>query len=115
MTLSVLKLAITQFSILALVSGVATVLTFFTERIVAGLWSGSTDYGAILPAATDFAIHYGFLIPLICCLSSIICVVVSTKRPDDLPLLWGMFTLIATIELIGLSLIAFFGIWPASW
>jgi len=109
---SMKKLAITQFSILTFVSGVVAVLTLFTGRLVAYHWNEILGDGVALPAVTDFTTHYGFLIPLICCLSSKIFVAVSMKRPDDLPPLWGLFTLIVTIELISLALIAFFGMLP---
>ena len=108
------KLAITQFSVLAFVSGVVTVLTFFTGGLVAHHWNEMFYGGEVTPpAVTVFASHYGYWVPLICCLSSIICVVVSMKRPGDLSPLWQLFTLIVIIELIGLALIALFNMLPA--
>ncbi len=110
------KLAITQFSILAFVSGVVTVLTFITGGLVANHWNEFLFGGSeevILPAVTVFATQYGFWVPLVCCFSSIVCVAVSTKKYDNLPVLWAFFTLIVTVELIGLALIAWLNIFPA--
>ena len=108
------RFIIIQFSILAVISGVVAGLTFFTGCIVACHWS-ELFYGdeMMLPAVTVFATHYGYLLPLICCLCSIVCVVVSMKKSSDLPSLWRLFTLIAIIELIGLALIACFNMFPA--
>ena len=105
-------LAITQFIILAVISGAVTGLTLFTGGMAAYHWNESLD-GAILPGVTVFATQYGYLVPLICCLASIIGVVFSVKKPGDLLPLWRLFTLIVIIELIGLALIAWFTMFPS--
>jgi hypothetical protein len=105
--------AIAQFSILAVISGVVTGLTFFTGGMAAYHWNEILGDGrAKLPMVTVLSTHYGYLVPLICCLSSIICVVVSKKRPGDLNLLWRLFTLIVIIELISLALFSWFNLCP---
>ncbi len=106
------KLAITQFSILAVISGAVTGLTFFTGGMAAYHWNESLD-GAPLPAVTVFATQYGYLVPLVCCLASIIGIVLSVKRPGELLPLWRLFTLIVIIQLIGLALIAWFNMFPS--
>ncbi len=109
------KIVITQFSVLAFVSVVVTVLTFLTGGLVAHHWNELFyDGEAKAPAVTVFVSHYGYWVPLICCLSSIICIVVSIKRPGDMSPLWRLFTLIVTIELIGLALITLFYMVPAA-
>ncbi len=105
-------LAITQFSILAVISGVVAGLTFSTVGMAAYHWHESLD-GATLPAVTVFATQYGYLVPLACCLASIIGIVLSVKRPGELLPLWRLFTLIVIIELIGLALIAWFTMFPS--
>lgn len=108
------NLAITQFSILAFVSGVATGLTFLSEGVVAHHWYELFYEGeTTLPELTIFATQYGYLIPLVCCIASIIGIVVSIKKGGDTALLWRLFTLIVSVELIGLALIALFNMVPA--
>ena len=108
------RFAITQFSILAVISGVVAWLIFLTGGLTAHHWNEFFYGGNITrPAVTVFAMHYGYLVPLICCLSSIVCVVISMKRPSDLSYLWRLFTLIVIVELIGLSLIAWLNMFPA--
>ena len=106
-------LAITQFSILAVISGAVTGLTFFTGGMATYHWNELVGGGeATLPAVTVFATQYGYLVPLVCCLASIIGIVLSVKRPSELLPLWRLFTLIVIIELIGLALIAWFTMFP---
>ncbi len=105
-------LAKTQFSILAVISLVVTGLTFYTGTMLKNFWHESIDGKAALPDITLLAIQHGHLVPLACCLASIFCVVISTKKPDDLTLLWRSFTLIVTIELISQTLIALFYLYP---
>ena len=52
---------ITQFIILAVVSGVISVLTFFTGGIVAHHWDEFFDGNkTLLPSVTVFATKYGY-------------------------------------------------------
>ena len=108
------KLAITQFIILAVISGAVTGLTFSTGGLAAYHWHELIGSGkAPVPGVTVLATQYGYLVPLACCLASIIGIVLSVKRPGELLPLWRLFTLIVIIELIGLALIALFTMYPS--
>ena len=108
------KLAIIQFSVLAIVSGFVTWLTFLTGGIAAYHWSEVFFAGEVkAPAITIFAARYGYLLPLICCLASIICLVVSMRKSENIPHMWRLFTFIATIELISLALVSLINFFPA--
>lgn len=68
---------------------------------------------ATLPLLTILSTRYGFIVPLIGCLCSIICGAVAIKKQYDPRLLWRWFTLIVIIEIIGLALISWFNFYPA--
>ena len=108
------KLAITQFSILAFVSGLAAILTFFTGGLVKNHWKELFRNGEItLPVITAFSSHYGYLIPLVCCLASIICLAMIIRKDCDFIYVWKLYTLIVTVEIIGLALATWFNMFPA--
>jgi hypothetical protein len=103
----------TQFSILAVVSGIAAGFTFFSGNLALDHWDNIIEDGkATLPLLTILSTRYGYFVPLTCCLCSIICVVVSIKKHGDLCLLWRLFTLIVIVELLSLALIAWFNFYP---
>lgn len=108
------KLAITQFSILTFVSGAAAILIFFTGGIVKYHWDEILHDGKVaLPAITVFASHFGYIIPLICCLASVICLMMIIKKDLDIIYLWKLYALIVTVEIIGIALVAWFNMFPA--
>ena len=101
------KLAITQFGILAIVSGFMAGLTFYTGRCAAYHWYECFYDSQIGPPdGTAYAARYGFVIPLACCLTSICCIIVSMRKTEAFDRLWNVFTLIVAVELIGLGLVA---------
>jgi cytochrome bd-type quinol oxidase subunit 2 len=108
------KMAVIQFRVLAVVSGIVTWLTFVTSRLAACHWEEIRGDGkARLPDVTIFSTNYGYMIPLGCCLIAMIFVVIALKRRNDSALLWWWFTLIAIIEVIGIAAISFFNMVPA--
>jgi len=102
-----------QFGVLAFISMVVAGATFFSGGLAKHLWGEMTDGAAALPEMSLIAIQYGYLFPLTCCFASIICLVISIKRPDNLVLLWRLFTFIVAVELIGQAFITLLYIYPA--
>jgi hypothetical protein len=106
--------AIAQFSFLAVVSGIAAGLTYFSGSVAFHHWDNLFEGGkAAMPMLTILSARYGYFVPLICCLGSIICAVVSIIFQGELYYLWRLFTVIVIIELISLALIAWFNFYPA--
>jgi hypothetical protein len=106
--------AMAQFTLLAVASGIAAGLTYFAGGLAFYHWNNVFEDGkATLPVLTLLSTRYGFVVPLIGCLCSIICVVVSIKKHGDLCLLWRLFTLIVIVELVSLALISWFNFYPA--
>jgi len=106
------KMAVIQFGVLAVVSGIVTWLTFVTSRLARYHWKDISEGKAGLPTVTVFATKHGYLIPLSCCFASIIFMMIAFKRRNDSILLWW-FTLIVIIELVGIAAISFFNMVPA--
>ncbi len=104
---------ITHFSTLAIISGIASGLTFSMGGMATCLWRELFSEGKTkLPTITYFSTHYGYLVPLICCLFSILCIVIAKKRTDDMGFLWRLFTIIVAIEIFSLALFSWFNLYP---
>jgi hypothetical protein len=101
-----------QFIILAVVSLIVTGLTYITGSIASYHWHEFLE-GAPLPTVTAYATHYGYIVPLMCCLLSILCIVYSIKKHDSTSLLLRLFMLIVVFELIGLAFISWLYFYPS--
>lgn len=108
------KMTMLYFGILAIVSCIVSVGTFFTGGLAKYHWGEIFHGGKVTtPSVTVFFASYGYIFPLICCICSIIYIIISTKKYDNLPKLWQSYSVIVISELLFLVLFALIMLFPS--